>query len=263
MSTYYNAGSNSTGQGGSIHLAGGSGITNGNIIIDRRNNNSICELVFTGTGTATTPTVSLSAGTFTGTNSAIKFILPTNVGSVGQVLKTDGAYPVAQMSWQNVSIGAISLNELSNVQITNPVIAGQVLYFDGTYWINKQAIDPVQYITVTAGIYNGTSADPSVNSQGTTFITTLPNSNLPAVGFLGNGIYNGMIKRLVAADLHDSGSFITNYSLDVFTNTKLFNANNSLANYLNFIANGNSVSLIWNQQNSSWYMDGGAGVRVS
>lgn len=283
------SGDNTSGSGGNVLLSGGVGQTstmNGNVIISHRTDNSICELIFNGSGPSP-PTVGFRAGTFTGTTTDIKFIWPTTVGEVGQMLKTDGNNP-AQLTWDSVMAGVIALDDLSDVTITGPITDKQILRYDGTIWrnlpINLDSIlgdvdittpqngDILQYngtfwvnvpnnsperITATGG---GPAVSPTTEIQGTTYITTTGTGN--ATGVLLDGAYDGMIKRFVAANLAFDGTNYTHYILNTNGSTTFTDANGQVSDEIEFVATGNSISLIWDAVLSTWFIEG-AGAKIN
>lgn len=284
MGTQLIAGDNFVGVGGDVILSGGVGVTDGNVIIEKRTDDSICELVFNGSGTSS---VSLQAGIFTGTVQNIKFILPVNVGEVGQVLKTDGNNP-SQLSWESIMAGTLALDDLSDVIITPPLNDKQVLRYDGTDWRNllinlSDVLEDVMITNPSNGDvlrYNGSEwvnepanvperitapgggspVSPTTEVQGTTYIATTGTGD--ASGVLLDGAYDGMLKRFVAADLNFDGTNYTNYVLDTSSNTTLIDANGQIASEIEFVTTGNSVTLVWDAVNVRWYIEG-AGARIN
>lgn len=93
--------------------------------------------VFTGTADFTGATV-------TGIEA-----LPSQSGNTGKYLTTDGS----TASWATVSAGSSDLNGLSDVVLTSSA-TGDILYFDGTNWVNKSAAAvPVLLNSQTGGSY--------------------------------------------------------------------------------------------------------------
>ncbi len=88
-------------------------------------------------------TVDFSGATVIGIES-----LPSQTGNNGYYLTTDGSVA----SWAPVSAGSSDLNGLSDVVLTSSA-TGDILYFDGTNWINKSAAS----VPVLLNAQSGTS----------------------------------------------------------------------------------------------------------
>jgi hypothetical protein len=69
-------------------------------------------------------------------------------GSAGQVLTTDGS---GNLSWSTISsAGIIALDGLSDVELSSPLTAGQLLKYDGVKWTNEDdALDPSQTLVLS------------------------------------------------------------------------------------------------------------------
>ena len=85
---------------------------------------------------------------FTGASVTGIQALPSQMGNTGKYLTTDGL----TASWATVSSGSSDLNGLSDVVLTSSA-TGDVLYFDGTNWINKNAAS----VPVLLNAQSGTS----------------------------------------------------------------------------------------------------------
>lgn len=100
---------------------------------------------------------------FTGASVTGIQALPSQMGNTGKYLTTDGL----TASWATVSSGSSDLNGLSDVVLTSSA-TGDVLYFDGTNWINKGAGSvPVLLNSQTGGSYTLVLADAGKVVEGT------------------------------------------------------------------------------------------------
>ena len=246
LDTQLIAGDNPGAAAASVLLSGGVGTTNGNVVIYPRTDDSICSLLFRGSDTSY---VGMRAGTSGAT--AVNFILPTNTGASGQMLTTNGSSE-AQLSWQTPTI-----DNIDEIDITTPTV-GQILQYDGTSWVNVPA-NPMERITAVG---DGPDVSPTTVSQGTTFVSTTMNGTTIATGILEDGAYDGVIRRIVAANLAFDGTNYTEYTLDTSTNTTLIDAAGRNINDIDFVSNGNSITIIWDSVMSKWFIEG-AGARVN
>jgi hypothetical protein len=159
------------------------GGANANISLNLQANGSgVVNVLATGTansGTATNAEINFynSSGTNyvglaapTGVSSNVVFTLPTNAGTSGYVLTTNGSSPNATLSWSNpLTVGRNVMSLVSTQVSVNTTQATAVAYFNWNYAemqnINAQLFYEVSNIsggkTVTLAVYNETLATPA------------------------------------------------------------------------------------------------------
>lgn len=163
-------------------------------------------------------------------------------GDAGKNVQYDGS------KWVLVTDSAtLALNDLTDVVNTTPTVDDHLRY-NGTNWVNTPK-DTFNRISVAAA----GSANPDVS-----FATTLINTTsigAAATGVLPDGTIDGKINHFIAEDLtFDGTSLYTNYIMDGSTSTTVLDANGNTINTIKFTNNGNSISMLWSNSTSKWYI---------
>lgn len=248
--------------GGNIILKAGSGVSanyDGKVIIQKTAYNNPGQLMFEGTNNTY---VGLVPGYYGGTTLTL---LITNGTTVNQISTATKLSQLTDVSITSPVSGDILMYNGTNwynalfsfsapVNVVSPVV-GDVLKFNGTEWTNTPSITQ-ENLTVIGG---GADVNPDPNKQITLLTTT---GTGIATGKLSNGSLHGLIKNITAVNLNFFAGQYTTYKLDVSTNTTFTDASGTNPNFIEFKSTGNSITMVWDNFNGSWYISN-AGVHIT